>query len=201
MKTTSREKLRSIAEEREVPYLLHFTQASNLPEIVKHGLLSRDKLAGQEYMARASDYYRLDGRGDAISVSISRVSSLFEVKRPKSGHTDWVILVLSSHILWTHDCLFSWRNPAKKDIRDHRGWRGGPWAFTEMFVASNEARDGVARCEPTDLEAEVQVLEPIAPDCILGAFVERPKMVEPVQAVLECLPGKKRPVFVNVHAF
>jgi hypothetical protein len=126
---------------------------------------------------------------------------MFAAKRRESGHYDWVTLVLSSKILWTHDCLFSWRNATKKDIRDHRGWRGGPWAFTEMFVGSNEARNGLARCEPTDLGAEVQVLEPIAPDCILGAFVERPEMVEPVQAVLECLPGKKRPVVVNVDAF
>jgi hypothetical protein len=109
----------------------------------KHGLLSRDKLAGPEYMARASDYYRLDGRGDAISVSISRVNSLmFEAKRYKSGPTDWVILVLPSHILWTHDCLFSWRNAAKKEIRDHRGWRGGPWAFSKMFDGSKEERNG-----------------------------------------------------------
>ena len=193
-----REKIRLIAEEREVRHLLHFTQASNLREIVKHGLLSRDKLAGPEYMARASNYYRLDGRGDAISVSISRVSSLmFKAKRHTSGHTDWVILILPSHILWTHDCLFSWRNAAKKEIRDHSGWRGGPGAFSKMFDGSKEERSGFERCRPTDLEAEVQVLDPIAPDCILGTIVDRSELVEPVQLVLERLPGEQRPVLVD----
>jgi hypothetical protein len=72
VKTTDyRGKIRSIAEEREVRHLLHFTQFSNLREIVKHGLLSRDKLAGPEYMAYASDRYRLDGTETAVSVSIS----------------------------------------------------------------------------------------------------------------------------------
>jgi hypothetical protein len=153
-------------------------------------------------MAYAIDRNRRDGRGDAVSVSISRVNRpMFAAKRHKSGHTDWVVLVLPSEILWTHDCLFSWRNAAKKEIRDHRGWRGGPWAFRKMFAGSNEARNCLARCEPTDLEAEVQVLGRIAPDCILGAFVERSVMIEPVQAVLECLPGKKRPVVLEVDAF
>jgi hypothetical protein len=66
-----REKIRLFAEKREVRVLLHFTQRRNLGGIVKHGLLSRDKLAGPEYMAHAIDYYRLDERGDAISISIS----------------------------------------------------------------------------------------------------------------------------------
>jgi hypothetical protein len=192
-----RENIRLIAEQREVHHLVHFTKISNLRQIVKHGLLSRDKLAGPEYLAEASDYYRLDGRADAISVSITRVSGLFEAKRRKNGHTDWVILGLPSQILWTHDCLFSWRNPAKKEIRDHRGWRGGAWAFSKMFDGSKEEREGLELCWPTDPEAEVQVLEPIAPSCILGVIVDRSELVGPVQLVLEHLPGEQRPVFVE----
>lgn len=190
-KTNYREKIRSIAEDREVFHLLHFTQFSNLPGIVKHGLLSRNTLARPEYMAYASDRFRLDGNGEAVSVSISRVDErIFAAKRYRSGHADWVLLVLPAEILWTHDCRFSWCNAAKKEIKDHRGWRGGPWAFNQMFVGSQEAR----KYYTTDPEAEVQVLQPIAPNCILGAVVYRPEMVEKVQAELDCLPGTKRMV-------
>jgi hypothetical protein len=190
-KTDYREKIRLIAEEREVLHLLHFTQFSNLREIVKHGILSRNRLAGAEYMAHASDRFRLDGNGEAISVSISRVNErMFAAKRHRSGHADWVLLVLPAEILWTHECRFSWRNAAKKETKDHRGWRGGPWAFNQMFVGSQEAR----KCYTTDPEAEVQVLEPIAPNCILGALVYRPEMVEKVQAESDRLPGAKRMV-------
>jgi hypothetical protein len=41
------------------------------------------------------------------------------------------------------------------------------------------------------------VLDPIAPDCILGAIVDRSELVEPVQRVLERLPGEQRPVLVD----
>jgi len=192
-KADYRESIRSIAEQREILHLLHFTQFSNLREIVKHGLLSRDKLAGPEYMAYAIDRFRLDGNGEAVSVSISRVNErMFAAKRYRSGHADWVLLVLPSEILWTHNCLFSWRNAAKKEVRDHRGWRRGPWAFSKMFEGSVADRNDLPMHYPTDPEAEVQVLESISPDLILGAVVFRPEMVDKVQACLEGLPGAKR---------
>lgn len=190
------EKIRLIAEQRDVRVLLHFTQFRNLPHIVRHGVLSRSILQGQEYIAFASDRYRLDGNDDAVSVSISQLNErVFASKRRKNVPTDWVVLVLRADILWTHDCIFSWRNAAKKEIRARRGWRRGPWAFSQMFEGSVEDRKGLPPNQPTDDEAEVQVLEPIAPDRILGAVVYRPEMVEKVQAALEGLPGAKKVVF------
>jgi hypothetical protein len=178
--------IRSIAEAREVCYLFHFTQIANLSGIMKHGLLSRQKLTELEYLAYTSDKYRLDDNVDAISVSVSRVNKkMFASKRDKNGHNDWVILVLSSKILWTHKCRFCWCNAAKKEIKNHRGFRDGPWAFNKMFTGSN--RSGLEKCEPTDQEAEVQVLESIASKYILGAIVSRPEMVESVKVVLNGL--------------
>ena len=198
MKTTYREKIWLIAKDREVPCLLHFTQFNNLLGIVNHGLLSRKTLSelGLPY---ASTPYRLDDCEEAVSVSISRVNEpVFEAKRYKTGsRTDWVVLVLQSDILWTHECRFSWRNAAKKEIRDRIGYRGGPWAFSEMFAGSDEDRNGLPPCYPTDIEAEVQVLEPIAPNCIRGAVVYRRELDEPVRTILALLPGEKRQVEVD----
>jgi hypothetical protein len=81
-----------------------------------------------------------------------------------------IVLVLSSNILWTHNCLFAWSNAAKKEITYlSDSLRRGPWAFNQVFVGSNDERNGHALCEPTHLEAEVQVLDPIAPDYIRGS--------------------------------
>ena len=193
------EEIRAIAEHREVRYLLHFTQSANLPGIVNHGILPRHRLAGPEYLAYASDHSRLDENDAAVSVSVSRVNEvMFASKRNKSGHPDWVVLVLSADILWTHDCLFCWRNAAKKEIKSHRGWRGGPWAFAEMFTGSDEERRGLGWCCPTDPEAEVQVLGSIASKYIRGAVVDRPGLVGPVQTILDVLLEGPRPVVVDV---
>jgi ssDNA thymidine ADP-ribosyltransferase, DarT len=198
VKTTNREKIQSIAEKREVRCLLHFTQFNNLLGIVEYGLLSRKTLVERGYMFYPSGPWRLDGCEEAVSVSISRVNEpVFEAKRHKNGRTDWVILALRSAILWTHDCRFSWRNAAKKEITGRRGYRGGPWAFSEMFAGSDEDRKSLPMCYPTDIEAEVQVLEPIAPVCILGVVVYRPELVEPVRTILAPLPGEERPVLVD----
>lgn len=195
MKKTYQEKIQSIAQAREVGYLVHFTQFGNLRGIVEHGLLSRKTLAERGYIFYPSDPYRLDGCEEAVSVSISRVNEpVFAVKRYKSGHPNWVVLVLPSYILWTHYCRFSWRNAGKREIRDRRGHRSGSWAFEEMFAGSDEDRSGLLLRYTTDIEAEVQVLQPIAPDCILGAIVERPELVEPVRTILSLLPGEKRQV-------
>lgn len=198
MKINNRETIRLIAEDRGVIYLMHFTQIANLPGIMDHGLLSRRTLAESKYLACASDQYRLDESEDAVSVAVSRVNEvMFAAKRRKSGHSDWVVLVLSSEILWTHNCRFCWRNAAKKEIKNHRGWRGGPWAFAEMFAGSNEIRSGLEQNYPTDPEAEVQVLEHVASKYIVGAIVERPEWLDPIQKCLNGLPGGPRLVFVG----
>ena len=193
-----RDEIRTIANSRSVRYLLHFTQAVNLAGIVRHGLLSRSELDKPEHLAYASDYVRRDGNDQAVSVSVSRLNAtMFALKRKNTGNRNWVVLVLSAEVLWTHTCLFCWRNAAKKEIKEHRGWRGGPWAFSKMFDGSDQERSGLAPYEPTDPEAEVQVLEPIAPQWILGAVVNDPDMLEPVQVILNGLTGAQRPVAVD----
>lgn len=197
MKTSYQDRIRSISQDRDVRFLLHFTQAANLAGIVKHGLLSRVELATPGYLAYASDGFRLDDNDSAVSVSISRVNrGMFASKREKSGHANWVVLVLSAEILWTHCCLFYWRSAATREMKDIRGHRGGPWAFEKMFAGSDEARSGLAHCFPTDPKAEVQVLERIAPGYIQGAVVNRREMVTPVQTTMKEISGSL-PVFVE----
>ena len=88
---SKRPTIKSISKEREIGVLLHFTQAANLPGIVRHGLLPRRELKTSNVAAFASDQYRLDANDDAISISISRThEAMFASKRKKCGHDNWV---------------------------------------------------------------------------------------------------------------
>lgn len=180
-------------------FLFHFTQIENISGIVQHGLLSRRILAGPQYHAYGSDEYRLDGDDDAVSVSISRVNmAMFRSKRNKQRRSRWVLLVLDPEILWTHSCRFCWTNAGRREIKSKRGFRGGPWAFSKMFDGDAQERSGLEPWHPTDPEAEVQVLEAIAPQYIIAAIVESEGLVDYVQTTLNLLKGEPRPVFIDI---
>lgn len=195
---TPQEQIWSIAKSRGVEFLCHFTQAANLANIVEHGLRCRRELIDTDYLAHVSDLHRLDDNDNAISVSVSMWNGgMLDIKRYKNPGAEWVVLVLNAEILWTHQCLFCWQSAATKSIKEHRGYRGGPWAFDKMFGGTEADRSGLADNQPTDNDAEVQVLEAISPAYILGAVVDRFEMVEPVQLILNNLPEGPRAVQVD----
>jgi hypothetical protein len=190
VKMNYRSEIRFIAKELKIGSLLHFTQAKNLPSIVKYGLLSRHELIKSMHMAFTSDKYRLDENSDAISVSISRVNGvMFQSKRRKSMHKDWLILIISPEILWTLNCKFCWCNAARNEIKKSRMFRGGPWAFRKMFARNGGTSTDLPVNCPTDPEAEIQVMEPIVPSYILGVIVNTPRMAAYAQGVLKDLRG------------
>lgn len=89
-------------------------------------------------------------------------------------------------------------------MKQHRGRLDGPWGFPEMFSddmpppqfqgASYRTDIGIPDCLTTRPEAEVQVLEPIAPEAISHAWVDRPNLAEAIQVELMRLPGQERDV-------
>ena len=187
-----------IVRDRRIQFLLHFTQIINLPGIMTHGLLPRRELEKPIHTAYASAKHRLDDNDDAISISISRINEpMFASKRDKSGHFNWLILALAPEILWTHDCRFCWRNAARKEIKDHRGWLGGPWALDQMFSEHLGTRAGLPDSCPTDLEAEVQVLGNIAPKYVRAIAVNRPEIAVPVEQALVEIIGHPPPVVIE----
>nr|WP_256476570.1 DarT ssDNA thymidine ADP-ribosyltransferase family protein [Siccirubricoccus soli] len=188
---------------------MHFTQAHNLPGIVKHGLLSRARLREcDDVNAYASSQCRLDEQDGAISVSISAINlEMFWAKDRACGQPYWVVLLLDPSILWTHRCVFHRRNAATKDMRDHRGRRDGPWGFSEMFSdkhrppmfkgESYRAETGIPSFLPTYPDAEVQVFDPILPDLIQGAWVDQEDLAKAVQEQLDQLPGPERTTYLR----
>lgn len=186
--------------------MLHFTPLPNLASIVEHGILSREAQHAKEAFGYTSSAHRLDDKDSAMSISVSAINhDMFASKRKGSGRDDWVVLWLSPEILWTHSCRFNARNAARREMRDHRGFLGGPWAFQEMF---NESPTRAGSREQHELpsfltthpDAEVQVLGPISPSLILGAWVSLPSQRKDVESQLACLTlkdGRTREIVVR----
>ncbi|KAF1017119.1 MAG: hypothetical protein GAK31_00378 [Stenotrophomonas maltophilia] len=209
MKPSYQDQIRSAAQQRGVDCLLHFTPLPNLASIVKHGILSREMLCAKGSFGYTSSAHRLDDNHFATSMSVSAINhGMFAAKRKASRRSDWVVLFLSPEILWTHSCRFYARNSARREMRDHRGFLGGPWAFEEMFGESTTRVGSRAEHElpsflTTHPDAEVQVLDPISPSLILGAWVSqasRQKVVESRIACLTLKDGREREVVVDVFS-
>jgi len=206
LKPSYQDQIKIAAQQRGVECLLHFTPLPNLASIVEHGLLSREAQFAKEAFGYTSSAQRLDENQSATSISVSAINhDMFTAKRKVSRRSDWVVLFLSPEILWTHSCRFYARNAARREMRDHRGFLGGPWAFQEMFGESptracSREEHGLPAVLTTHPDAEVQVLSPISPSLILGAWVSQPSHQKIVESQLACLTledGRAREVVVR----
>lgn len=172
----------------KVPYLLHFTQAANLPDILAHGIypIARAHEAGVEPLI--NDALRLDRCRDASSVSIGFPNEkMFFKYRQKNTSADWVVLVLHPALLWTKSCVFCCHNAASNDIRfQSLEQRSTPEAFRGLFqdeVGTISRRGQILKpYDPTDVQAEVLVRGIIEPQFILGAVFNSPAVRD------KCLP-------------
>lgn len=202
-----RDKIRAIAASRGIERLFHFTPAPNLPSIIEYGLASRSDLERNTLSVYTSIEQRLDNENQAISVSVSAINHrMFEAKRAASGRADWVVLALSPSILWTHECRFYPRNAARREMLRHRGFIGGPWAFSQLFAdtspqgfvgASYRSETQIPDSMTTYSEAEIQVMEPIDPEHIIGAWVSDLELAPFVQEHLDRIDGPERDVWVE----
>ena len=172
----SREKIQSIALERKIPFLVHFTRAENIPSIMTHGLLPISEAKKKGLNPAINDTERLDGRLNGTSLSVAFPNgSMFYRLRKENPDVDWVILALSPSILWSKDVLFCRHNAA--DVRVSRVASEvlrNPASFEGMFEAidGHESRKDQAlkAFGPTDVQGEVLVMEAIEPEFILGAL-------------------------------
>ena len=73
--------MEQLLKQRRIDWLLHFTQAENLPNIFKYGLLQRSILETSRIKSCFNDEYRYDECTDAVCTSIEfpnyKMSTLF----------------------------------------------------------------------------------------------------------------------------
>ena len=196
----TRNAIREIVETRQISRLYHFTRFENIGGILSYGLRSVDGLEYAGIPFIPTDTMRLDGLLSGISLSIHSLNFLMFEKKQRTSVGEWAVIELDAALLWELDCRFLWKNAASKQIRDHRGFLGGPWAFERMFSGTDHERQGKPDREPTDIQAEVQVMETISPDYVLD-FTVRSLSVRELLLEEMSRSGYQRPVAVNSAIF
>lgn len=172
----SRERIQEIALSKKVPFLVHFTRAENVPSIMQHGLLPISVARAQDINPAINDTMRLDGRLNGTSLSIAFPNGLmFYRLRLENPETDWVILALSTSILWSKKVLFCRHNAADARVsRITSEVLCSPTSFEGMYeeIEGHPSREaqGLKSFDPTDVQGEVLIMEPIEPEFIVGAL-------------------------------
>ena len=198
--------IRAEIDRRRIPYLLHFTPACNVPDILRFGLLSRYEARRRDDLcAQLSAPGRIDGSDDAISASVTTYyPEMFEAKRHRSGIEDWVFLVLDPDIMWRLECHFHPYGAGYSGSKSGRIQTGTLTAFRMMFDETDpygrlprghyRPLNRIPDSLPTFPAAEVQVLDPVPVEDILGAFVPRAEWEKRLRPHFDAMPGPPREI-------
>jgi hypothetical protein len=200
-------KIQAEARRRGIQRLYHFTPIDNLGSILTHGLVSRQVLKQNGIPFAHTDGWLEDGT-DCVSASIHSLNlAMFDRKKRERG--GWAVVGIDASVLWTHGCRFAWTNSASSEIRNQRGFRGGPHAFGMMFqdrpvnAADGRSMRAVLRRgdhQPTENDAEVEVVHLISPELILHVIVGGASHKEAVEAFM-AENGMTKPVLIEVNLF
>lgn len=201
--------VRRLARERGVEKLYHFTPTVNLESILKNGLASQRLLEAHGVNFFAPDRYRFDDRPDALSMSIHSINRGLLLAKIAALGGDWAILEVDASVLWTHRCRFCWTNAASAEVAGYTAFLGGPYGFRKMFEDRTvnafdlrSQRETYKRQEnqPTDIQAEVQVFDPIDSDLIVDVTVKSDRVKRQVRSMMERI-GEHRHVETCEHFF
>jgi hypothetical protein len=174
-----RQAIQAHATAVQVPYLLHFTRAPNLPSIMAHGLYPIGRANEIDAVPAINDQLRLDGHRSGTSVSIAFPNSqMFYKYRRECESVEWAVLILHPAALWTKECAFCRHNAADARISNlPLPILKTPHAFVGMYdeIEGHTSREEqrLKAFDPTDVQAEVLVFDIIEPRYILGAVFEK----------------------------
>jgi hypothetical protein len=192
-----------------VEKLYHFTPIVNLESILKHGLASQRLLEAHGVNFFAPDRYRFDDRPEALSMSVHSINQALLLAKIAEHGGEWAILEIEASVLWTHHCRFCWTNAASADVTNYTAFLGGPYGFEEMFrdrplnakdLRSQRETYNRRGNQPTDVQAEVQVFDPIDSDLIVDITVKSERVKRQVQSMMERI-GEHRPVEICEQFF
>jgi len=174
-----RQAIQAHATAVQVPYLLHFTRATNLPSIMGHGLYPIARVQEIGAAPAINDLYRWDGHSNGTSVSIGFPNCQMLYKyRMENPDVDWAILVLHPSILWAKNCAFCRHNAADGRISAQPlANLMTPQAFAGMYDEieglTTREEQRLKPFDPTDVQAEVLVFDVIEPQYVAGVIFEK----------------------------
>lgn len=187
--------IKAQVQERRIPHLVHFTQAANLPSILRHGIVPIADAQARGLPVQVNDALRLDNCKDASSVSIGFPNaSMFYKYRCENPWQEWVVLLLDPAVLWLKPALFCSQNAASNAMRlQSREQRASVEAFQAMYsdvVGQLQRQQQVLMpYDPTDVQAEVLIGDVIEPVFIRKAVFNNPATRErywPTNSAVHC---------------
>jgi hypothetical protein len=185
----NRDAIKALVAELQIPYLVHFTRSENLPSIMENGLLPRTEFECEGVACEVNDELRLDGRLEAISLSIAFPNSrMLWALRQKHAAVSWAILAVSKSVLWENDCAFCKHNAADKRIStvplDELQTVDALAGMYGEIPGRDRTQQNLKTYDPTDVQAEILAFGRIPPDRILGAVFQRPAVLDKYKAVI-----------------
>lgn len=170
--------MHSILKERNITDLYHFTQADNLENILKYGLLPRACLVENAIDSVFNDDYRLDGCCDAVCTSLEFPNyKMFYTLRENDHNIDWVVIKLDADIICDMPCAFCWENAASSSESSKSiNIRNTGEAFLSLFDNKPGYPTRQQCCipdyYPTNPQAEILVFSDIPVKHFKGIYFE-----------------------------
>ena len=179
-------------EKHGIIFLCHFTNARNLNNILKYGILPKKELIENHIPFWGNDSNRYEGCTDATCLSISFPNyRLFYKYRTIKQEEDWVVLRINPDVLFEKKCTFSWTNAASSRINNlvEVRERAGRYYFDELFENNAFLPDAPSRermqhnnifdgSYPTNPQAEVLVFDRIETGRILDVCFENENQMQ-----------------------
>lgn len=168
----SRQGIKDYADQAQVPFLVHFTQAPNLPSIFQHGIVPRVRCGELRVQPIVNDAHRLDGRLTANCTSIGFPNSpMFYKFRRANQNSEWAVLLLDRSILWEKQCAFCRHNAADnrisaRPLQDLMTPAALVGMYEEIEGFESRVNQQLMSYDPTDVQAEVLVFDVIEPALI-----------------------------------
>lgn len=177
----SKQAIQALAGELKIPYLLHFTRAANVPSIMAHGLYPIGRTHEIGAVPAINDQLRLDGHknGTSVSIGFPNCQMLYKYRMDEQNKTvDWAVLLVHPAALWTKDCAFCRHNAADARISNlslHmlKTLQAFAGMFEEIPGQMTREEQRLKPSDPTDVQAEVLVLDILEPKYICGAIFEK----------------------------
>ena len=157
--------MQRILKERNIEWLCHFTQATNLDNILQNGIRPRSMLNENGTSISFNDQYRYDNCTNAICTSIEFPNyKMFYKLRCDNPEIEWAVLKIKASVLYDFNCAFCWTNAGDASMYNlPLEDRIGIPAFLHLFdnVEGYPVRE-ISRIPdwyPTNPQAEVLVFD------------------------------------------